>query len=563
MFILAVDTLGGILRRNEDIHALQGIGPIDRWSVNHIQFADDTIICIKPSPEAIRRLRIILMGFSQTSGLEINFEKSSRLILGVPEPQCQSLTKLLGCPRSTLPFKYLGLQITTSRFIRPFWEEIIQKNEQKLLLWKSRLLSRAARVVLINAVITAIPLYILSYYKIPGWAATKIDRIRRNFFWGHTEDRRQICWIAWDKVCVPKERGGMGILNIRIFNESLLAKWWWKLLAHPESPWSSIIRGKYFCKYPVSQLVGRRTGHVSNYWKGISSGSAHFSANISWTPCDGRTIRFWKDRWAPQKILSDLFPAYYLSTRHKSCSFRDFVTLGRGLIRDTCFADDNEGIRDIIRSSNWCQSDTHDYPVWSIGSSGCFTVKSLYMAHDWDTPGDLRIRSLHSLPLSPCHHMFTWILIRDGGLPTLHRMSSRFPDWNIATSCKRCTLGDLESITHLFLDCPTSQQTWNETQRILNLDPRPAVSWWLQEQMASTQDDILSTLAALAVCREIWIGRNHLTFRGTAFHPPSIADRAISFLCAHLATLNDRRRNPLALRLFRLCGLEIQLLQDP
>lgn len=49
LFILAADTLGGILRHNENLNAIQGIGSGTDWSINHIQYADDTILCIRPT----------------------------------------------------------------------------------------------------------------------------------------------------------------------------------------------------------------------------------------------------------------------------------------------------------------------------------------------------------------------------------------------------------------------------------------------------------------------------------------------------------------------------------
>ena len=35
--------------------------------------------------------------------------------------------------------------------------------------------------------------------------------------------------MKWDNVCLPKDYGGLGILNTKILNESLLLKWVWRI----------------------------------------------------------------------------------------------------------------------------------------------------------------------------------------------------------------------------------------------------------------------------------------------------------------------------------------------
>lgn len=77
LFILAVDTLNGLLRHNASQNGIMGIGPSGGWSLLNLQFTDDTILCIRPTSQAIRRLRLILTSFSLSSGLDINYTKST------------------------------------------------------------------------------------------------------------------------------------------------------------------------------------------------------------------------------------------------------------------------------------------------------------------------------------------------------------------------------------------------------------------------------------------------------------------------------------------------------
>lgn len=43
------------------------------------------------------------------------------------------------------------------------------------------------------------------------------------------EVERKINWVKWEKLCRPIEEGGLGIMNLRVFNTTLLGKWEWKV----------------------------------------------------------------------------------------------------------------------------------------------------------------------------------------------------------------------------------------------------------------------------------------------------------------------------------------------
>jgi len=51
----------------------------------------------------------------------------------------------------------------------------------------------------------------------------------------------------------PKRKEGLGIVELRRMNLSLLCKWWWKL-EREEGLWQTIVRQKYMKRECVSQL---------------------------------------------------------------------------------------------------------------------------------------------------------------------------------------------------------------------------------------------------------------------------------------------------------------------
>jgi hypothetical protein len=51
--------------------------------------------------------------------------------------------------------------------------------------------------------------------------------------------------VKWDKVCRPLEEGGLGIKNLRAFNNALLGKWEWKIKNERLGLWYRALENKY------------------------------------------------------------------------------------------------------------------------------------------------------------------------------------------------------------------------------------------------------------------------------------------------------------------------------
>jgi hypothetical protein len=47
--------------------------------------------------------------------------------------------------------------------------------------------------------------------------------------WQGGHNSRKYHLVDWDTVCLPKDQGGLGVLDLRVMNICLLAKWLWNL----------------------------------------------------------------------------------------------------------------------------------------------------------------------------------------------------------------------------------------------------------------------------------------------------------------------------------------------
>lgn len=98
---------------------------------------------------------------------------------------------------------------------------------KKLERWKEAfLLSRGGRLNLISVVFDALPAYYMSLFRVPRVVAEAIEKIMRDFLWDEPNGEHHSERVAWDQICRPKERRGLGVSNICLRDRALLGKWW-------------------------------------------------------------------------------------------------------------------------------------------------------------------------------------------------------------------------------------------------------------------------------------------------------------------------------------------------
>ena len=112
------------------------------------------------------------------------------------------------------------------------WEPTIAKIKLLLNIWCRRKLTLNGKVTVINSLATSAIWYLSNLIELPNKYAKQIDTMIFDFIWSHKKHL-----ISKEQLQLPKELGGMGVVNVRL-----------KIKAEGEGSWKSLAEnflGKY------------------------------------------------------------------------------------------------------------------------------------------------------------------------------------------------------------------------------------------------------------------------------------------------------------------------------
>ncbi|KAJ4789773.1 RNA-directed DNA polymerase (reverse transcriptase)-related family protein [Rhynchospora pubera] len=494
-----------------------------RYPFQVLQYADDTLIFCTVKGKAVQSLKLVLATFSLCSGLNLNLNKSSFVPLNLSPAQINSVTSILNCDMAQLPLSYLGLPLTTNRPTRDVYHQLIEKIERKLAGWKNKLLSRAGRLTLVTSVMTSIPIFFMSVFKLPSWVIKTIDKLRRNFLWGRSPGAATgIPLLAWDRVCLPKPLGGMGVLNLKPLNISLLLKWLWRLFDVQNSQWAVLTRSMLASRSHTSPLTWTARG--SFFWKDLMTLRHIFSISTYFTLGDGKDALFWLSDWGNGRLN------FFNCT---SKSFKPYVTVYKVCqhLSSSLQAPWNRDVHNaVLYLSSITTSDTRDTCFWKWNSSGCFTVKSAYKALAFAGKIDFQAALIWRAKLPPSIRIFTFLLFQDR-LLTQDALLKR--NILLQHGCSLCEATCLETATHLFCLCPYTQELWS---KVNNLFPsfqflrHTDIKQLIFEAVCNVRFNRNHTKSVLfcTVLWATWLERNNRIFRGAARNTEALLHWVVS-----------------------------------
>ncbi|KAL5856671.1 hypothetical protein ACOSQ3_004129 [Xanthoceras sorbifolium] len=192
-------------------------------------------------------MRFFLDRLCGSLGKKVSFSKSRVFCSSlVRDGDARALASICGSPITNDLENYLGVPLLHSRTTKHTYCEILEKIQKRLASWKSVTLSLVGRVTLIKVVTVAIPVYLMQTIKLPNDLCCRLNKVNRNFLWGHT----------------------VQLLTCKYLNNANLL--------NPGDGDKSV---------------------CSNTSKGIKFVAKFLSCGINWRVGNGNLVHFWTDVW--------------------------------------------------------------------------------------------------------------------------------------------------------------------------------------------------------------------------------------------------------------------------
>ncbi|CAA7056151.1 unnamed protein product [Microthlaspi erraticum] len=410
-------------------------------AVSHLLFADDSLFFCRATGEESRVLLQILKEYEITSGQQINFAKSSiqfghKVDAGVRA----ELHQILGISNVGGVGSYLGIPESLGGAKTKIFSFLIDRQHQRINGWHSKWLSKGGKEVLIKSVASAMPMYVMSCFRLPKGITNKLSSAVSNFWWSNNGQTRGMHWLAWKKLCRHKNDGGLGFRVIEDFNTALLAKQLWRLINFPDSLFARVFKGRYYRNATPMDPI--RSYSPSYGWRSIVSARPLVKIGLIKRVGSGTSISVWDD------------PGFQLLPRGQPQEMGLITTLTSGM--------DVSLILGIPTS----MSPRPDSMGWFFTKTGRYTVKSGYTVLQQSLDADRPIfigpdtRRLQAqvwkVQCTQKLQHFIWQALT-GCIAVGVRLQSR--GMQIDPQCMRCGMA-AETVNHTLFECPPALQVW-------------------------------------------------------------------------------------------------------
>ena len=461
IFCLTMEPLANEIRRTTSI-----IGypiPHSEEEVKLSQYADDTE-SITTDKRSILTTQNIFTAFEPASGYGLHPGKTKGMSIMTDDiPELPANIKW----NDPNGMKIRGINFfrDPQRTIASNWTKALKEVETAMLMQKYRILSLKGKVMILNSKILSKVWYLSTVFPIPDKDKVNLEFSLFEFLWDYKSGPEPIKRIV---IHMPKEEGGLGLINLRTQGEAL--------------------RLKYFFEIP-RQIVTHKWVYFARYW----IGNRIVKFNEEWTHLRDNTTPSYN------LLYRKNVPHHYrilLEDANKSCKeilkLDDITTKGiytiirKNIPKPEITAETTWSNKHYLRriTLNWKKLWKHQYRSYCVGK-----------------PNDTLYKVMHN------------------ALPTkakIKRNRSKTSNKTVPydAKCCLCEKSD-ETLMHLFAQCKFSQEIWKSYKdvfkKLLPTIPFVYEHVTLTINLLTVKDKNISKLILTLttyILYEIWLTRN-------------------------------------------------------
>ncbi|KAL8170812.1 hypothetical protein V2J09_022616 [Rumex salicifolius] len=237
------------------------------------------ILLAEASMGQMRTIMNCLNEFSKASGQWISVAKSRIYVsLNVSRDLAAQLESIAGMDVTRNLGNYLGMSVLHQRIDRTTYRNLLVKVNSRLAD-SSSLLSRYSQLCPIMPYRPSVShsLFVSILIRPSKLLSRVRAKVRGNL-------------VAWNKVCLPKSYGGLGLHRTSEMNTALLKK------NDNAGIWGEVVRAKYGVNFHDGTLTCERKCKPSSTWQSVvKSIKSVLPLGTRWKIGDGNIVRFWWD----------------------------------------------------------------------------------------------------------------------------------------------------------------------------------------------------------------------------------------------------------------------------
>jgi mannosylglycoprotein endo-beta-mannosidase len=131
-----------------------------------IQYANDTLIILPADAKQFICLKAILHTFADSTGLRVNYQKSSMYPINMNSERLVHFSSTLNCKTESFPFTYLGLPLGITKPTLEYFLPMVSRVERRLC-GIADFLNYGEKLELVKSVLSSLSIFYMCTLEIP------------------------------------------------------------------------------------------------------------------------------------------------------------------------------------------------------------------------------------------------------------------------------------------------------------------------------------------------------------------------------------------------------------